>query len=54
MTKPFAPDELLARIRALTRRQGEVILEKLEFGDLVLQLSTYVLACGAPFHPPGI
>lgn len=47
MTKPFAPDELLARIRALTRRQGEVILEKLAFGDLVLQLSTYVLACGA-------
>lgn len=54
MTKPFAPDELLARIRALTRRQGEVILEKLEFGDLVLQLSTYVLGLRRPFHPPGI
>ena len=26
MTKPFVPEELLARIRALSRRQGEVIL----------------------------
>nr|WP_283244895.1 response regulator transcription factor [Gehongia tenuis] len=43
MTKPFAPEELLARIRALSRRQGEVALEKLQFDDLTLNLSTYAL-----------
>lgn len=46
MTKPFAPEELLARLRALTRRQGEVQLEELRCHDLVLDLSTYDLACG--------
>lgn len=46
MTKPFAPQELLARIRALTRRQGEVLLESLEFDDLCLDLSTCELRCG--------
>ena len=34
MTKPFAPAELLAHLRALTRRQGEVLFEKLESYDL--------------------
>ncbi len=47
MTKPFAPSELLARIRAVTRRQGEVITEKLTFGDLELDLSTCQLSKGA-------
>lgn len=41
MTKPFSPEELLARVRALTRRQGDVVLEKLEFSDITLVLSTY-------------
>ena len=45
MTKPFASEELLARIRALTRRQGEVVLDELTFGDLVLNLSTCDLTC---------
>lgn len=45
MTKPFAPDELLARIRALTRRQGEVVIDELEFGDMKLNLSTCDLSC---------
>ncbi len=45
MTKPFAPEELLARIRALTRRQGEVVLDELSFGDIVLNLSTCDLIC---------
>ncbi len=44
MTKPFAPSELLARIRAVTRRQGEVITDKLTFGDLELDLSTCQLS----------
>ncbi len=45
MTKPFAPEELLARIRALTRRQGEVVLDELSFGDIILNLSTCDLIC---------
>ena len=45
MTKPFAPEELLARVRALSRRQGEVILEELSFEDLTLNLSTNTLSC---------
>lgn len=45
MTKPFAPEELLARIRALSRRQGKVILEELQFQDLTLNLSTNDLWC---------
>lgn len=45
MTKPFAPEELTARIRALSRRQGDVQLEVLSFDDLTLNLSTYDLLC---------
>lgn len=40
MTKPFVPEELLARIRALSRRQGEVVIEEQTFSDLTLVLST--------------
>lgn len=45
MTKPFAPEELLARVRALSRRQGEVVLEQLSFEDLVLNLASADLLC---------
>lgn len=45
MTKPFVPEELLARIRALSRRQGEVVVEELHFGDLTLNLSSNDLWC---------
>jgi DNA-binding response OmpR family regulator len=44
MTKPFVADELLARIRALTRRQGEVLTEELSFSDLTLHLSSRSLS----------
>lgn len=47
MTKPFAPEELSARIRALSRRQGNVALEELTFDDLTLNLSAYDLQHGA-------
>lgn len=47
MTKPFAPEELLARVRALSRRQGDVILEEMEFADLTLNLSNNSLYKGA-------
>lgn len=46
LTKPFAPEELSARIRALSRRQGEVVLNELCFADIKLDLSNYVLQCG--------
>ncbi len=46
MTKPFEPEELLARIRALSRRHGDVILDELSFADLRLQLLTGQLCCG--------
>ncbi len=47
MTKPFATEELLARVRALTRRQGEVVIDELTVSDVTLNLSTCDLSCGA-------
>lgn len=44
MTKPFAPEELLARLRALSRRQGEIALDTLEFNNLNLNLNTMSLS----------
>ena len=42
LPKPFSPDELLARLRALTRRNGDFINENiLKFSDIKLNLSTY-------------
>jgi DNA-binding response OmpR family regulator len=38
LTKPFAFDELLARIRALTRRGDQAAASKLEVGDVRLDL----------------
>lgn len=46
MTKPFSPAELLAHLRALTRRQGEVLFEKLAAGDLELNLESHDLSRG--------
>ena len=47
LTKPFASEELLARVRALTRRQSELIYDELTFCDIVLDASNYSLKCGA-------
>ena len=47
LTKPFVPGELLARIRALSRRQGEVVMDKLTYEDLTLNLSQHLLECGS-------
>lgn len=46
LPKPFAPDELLARVRALLRRAGEFKPTVLTFGDLALDSSTGILSCG--------
>lgn len=47
MTKPFSPAELLAHLRALTRRQGQVVFEKINFGDISLNLESHDLSCGS-------
>lgn len=47
MTKPFSPAELLAHLRALTRRQGQVVFEKIDFGDISLNLESHDLSCGS-------
>ncbi len=47
LTKPFEPKELLACIRALTRRQPELrTADTLQYGDLILNQNTYSLSCG--------
>ena len=46
MTKPFDTGELLARVRALTRRQGEVVGRSLDVYDLHLDISTRTLSRG--------
>lgn len=44
LPKPFSSEELLARLRALTRRSNTIINDNtLEFGDIRLNLSTYEL-----------
>lgn len=45
MTKPFQYEELLARIRAITRRTGEVQLNEITYGDIVLNISTGEMIC---------
>ncbi|MDO5794512.1 MAG: response regulator transcription factor [Turicibacter sp.] len=46
LTKPFATEELLARVRALLRRQGDVVTDDcLHFEETELNLSTHELWC---------
>ena len=48
LTKPFATEELLARVRALGRRSATELVcdDTLSSSDLSLELSTYTLSCG--------
>lgn len=43
LTKPFEMEELLARIRVVLRRQGELNMDLLEYGDLQLELTSGML-----------
>lgn len=44
LTKPFSVPELLARIRAITRRKGEIIADDgLSYKGVTVNLSTYML-----------
>ena len=44
LTKPFVTKELLARIRAMTRRQAELTDNSLSFGDLKLDRASFELS----------
>ena len=44
LTKPFATEELLARLRSITRRKGNVVNDNvLTYGDIRLNIETYDL-----------
>lgn len=44
LTKPFDNNELLAVIKAVTRRRGEILPDCLTYGNLSLDQSTYCLS----------
>lgn len=47
LTKPFVTGELLARVRALTRRKGEIVDEnRMEYNGLELHKNTCSISCG--------
>ncbi len=46
LTKPFETEELLARLRAMARRKGDVQdIERLSFGDITLDTMNLTLFC---------
>ncbi len=47
LPKPFEPDELICRVRAMLRRSGGYQPTVLSFGDLQLDAGTGTLCCGA-------
>ncbi len=47
LTKPFDFGELLARLRALTRRRGEVLAPELVVGDLVIDTTRRLVRRGS-------
>ncbi|MCM1289813.1 MAG: response regulator transcription factor [Corallococcus sp.] len=46
LTKPFATEELLARVRALARRQSELVYDSFSYCGTVLNTGNYTLSCG--------
>lgn len=48
LAKPFNTEELLARIRAISRRRGSVSADNsLKYGDITLDVSKLSLTCGS-------
>lgn len=47
LTKPFDPQELLARVGAMTRRKGAMVLNEITYSDLVLDLNAVTLRRGS-------
>ncbi len=45
MTKPFSMEELMARVNALSRRQGKLSIGSLTYRDLSLNLINHDLSC---------
>ncbi|MGB4660434.1 MAG: response regulator transcription factor [Mobilitalea sp.] len=45
LTKPFEMKELLARVRALSRRRGEIDLSVLTYGDLQVNVNSCEINC---------
>ncbi len=45
LTKPFETQELLACMRAVTRRGAGVLADTMDFGDIKLNLNTNTLCC---------
>lgn len=41
MTKPFEMEELLARLRVMTRRKGDVVIDEQTVGNVTLNLTTH-------------
>jgi two-component system, OmpR family, response regulator TctD len=53
LTKPFAMEELEARLRALARRKGTALKKELRFGALVFDVSNWsVTVDGTPLEVP--
>jgi len=46
LSKPFSKEELLARVRAISRRSGDVILDALEYGSLRFEIASNMLSVG--------
>lgn len=47
LPKPFSPDELLSRVRAMLRRKGDYKPSVLQFGNLQMDCNTGLLQCGS-------
>ena len=50
LPKPFSPDELISRVRAMLRRRGDYKPTVLQFGGLSMDGATGTLRCGERFE----